>query len=123
MENEKLIIDAVTVLANKLGTTGDHLWGVLVRQAPISSIISLSFFTIGLLMAIIGWRTLFNLAKMIDKPNIDRELLAAAVAIVAIFSFLMSLIILFNIDSVSMWISGLFNPEYWALQQVVHSFR
>ena len=27
-------------LAAKLGTTAEHLWGVLVRQAPISATVS-----------------------------------------------------------------------------------
>jgi hypothetical protein len=30
---------ALTNLATKLGTTAEHMWGVLLRQAPITGVI------------------------------------------------------------------------------------
>ncbi len=35
-------------LAEKLGTTAEHLWGVLMRQAPISGVI-------GILVFVLNW--------------------------------------------------------------------
>lgn len=34
--------ELILELAERLGTTGEHLWGVLVRQAPISGAIDLT---------------------------------------------------------------------------------
>lgn len=35
-------LEALTTLANKLGTTAEYLWGVLIKQAPITVAIELS---------------------------------------------------------------------------------
>lgn len=123
MENEKLVIDAVTVLANKLGTTGTHLWEVLVRQAPVSSIVSMSFYVIGIFLMIIGWKSVFKLLKMSDNPKMDSETCQSIAIFISLISFVISILLLLNIDSINIWISGLVNPEYWALQNVISTFK
>lgn len=123
MENEKLVIEAVNILANKLGTTGTHLWGVLVRQAPISAITSMSLFIVGFLLAILGWIAVGKIMTMLGKPDIDNEIAGSIVAIISSISFLISIILLFNIGSIDIWISGLCNPEYWAFQNLIHTFK
>ena len=35
-------LQALTALANKLGTTAEYLWGVLLRQAPLTGKIACS---------------------------------------------------------------------------------
>lgn len=121
MENEKLLIDAVTIIANKLGTTGAHLWEVLVTQAPISCAINLTIFIISFLLATLGWTAGAKLLAKADKVNNCelRETLSYAGIGIMFLAFIVSLFIVFNLFNVTLWISGFFNPEYWALKQVI----
>ncbi len=48
-------------LAQKLGTTAEHLWGVLIKQAYVDSIIGIIVFTLAALFAWWLWR--FAVAK------------------------------------------------------------
>jgi len=121
MENEKLVIDAITVLANKLGTTGTHLWEVLVRQAPISSLIDLSTFLITCIFIFFTTKNSIRCFKKYEKDDVD-VLLGVSVFLM-LMSFVFTMICLAQLWDASNWLSGLYNPEYWALQNVMSSFK
>ena len=96
-------------LAEKFGTTAEHLWGVLVRQAPISAITDMFlFFFVSM--------ALFFTRKSLLKKEFDRDdgfipwLVWALVLMFFVFLFLVSA------ESI---VAGLFNPEYWALKQLL----
>ena len=114
------------MLANKLGTTGTHLWEVLLRQAPISSISSIILFLSCCIINAIFWKITAIFSKKHDEEeNMHErdkynEAFLGAYIVSAIFSFILLLILCFNCD---VWISGLFNPEYWALQHIIETFK
>lgn len=117
-------LQALTVLANKLGTTAEYLWGVLVRQAPITGVIDLCL-TVGLLFAAACWYR-FVKAKTTKPPKTEEDrhpeadwhdegkffgwisvaLLCAIVGVVVV-------------STLSTTVAALVNPEYWALRQLL----
>jgi cytochrome b len=112
----------IEVLANKLGTTSEYLWGILLRQAPIDAALNL------LQMAIVValWFVLLKIHKslLVENDNgmwsestyksnegAETFMVVSLIAIVVA-----SVFCLFNIHST---INGFFNPEYWAIQEIL----
>lgn len=107
----------VEELAAKLGTTAEHLWGVLVRQAPISGVCD----ALAIVAWIIGLAWALRLVRSKTKETDgDAEwedegaffawlvwgITAAVVMIVAGACF-------------GDIVASIVNPEYWALKQVM----
>lgn len=101
----------VRELAEKLGTTADHLWGVLVKQAGISSTVNtLALVLTGISLAA-AWRWVTKAIKCGDDDSEETALL------VGIFISVVSLVwFICLMSSVSDILSGFINPEYWALK-------
>ena len=109
-------LQALTALANKLGTTAEYLWGVLVRQAPITGAIDLAV----MIAWVAGCVLLVRFVRRKtggDKPEWGDEFgralawfgvvgVCAVVALVVGFEF-------------SHAVAAIVNPEYWALRQVL----
>ncbi len=103
-------------LADKLGTTAEHLWAVLVRQAPINGVVTLVQFA--LLGAYLYW--LLGLrdrsAQWFDDapPKFVGYCVAWAIAaIVSIAAF-------FSLPELA---ASFFNPEYWALDRILDAAK
>ena len=118
--NSKELIEA---LSAKLGTTAEHLWGVLVRQAPISGAVDimLCIFVISLAVWVLY---VVNEKTSMKSTDDDRHnwaewedesaLLAWFVAI--IFCALVIILVGVSADDI---VSAFANPEYWALKQLI----
>lgn len=107
---DKLLRD----LAAKLGTTVDHLWAVLVKQAPIHSAVALLQYALIALACYFWYRS----AKWMYQGKEDERMGAA---ICLIFSGIGLLIVAgFALFSLPEVIAGFFNPEYWALGRVMN---
>ena len=111
-------------LAEKLGTTGENLWSVLVRQAPITGAIDL--------LVVVAWAFAvvwaFRLVRAkTTKPmptEADRYPRAewqneVAFAAWALWVFMAIMVAVIGGASLSGTIGALVNPEYWALKQVL----
>lgn len=106
-------------LAAKLGTTAEHLWGVLVRQAPISAITDI---LTSMLIVFLIWKSLgFVQRKTRDTNDApadwDEEGAFAAWVIWGIAALIGTLCVLCDINYI---VAGFANPEYWALKQILH---
>jgi len=117
---EKLIRD----LAEKLGTTADHLWGVLCRQAPISGITNLLVIGAWATLIIWGFKLLSRKTKTPPKTEKDPypsaewegDGMALAWAIWGIGALITMLVVGCALEGIA---GSLLNPEYWALKQIV----
>lgn len=117
---EKLIRE----LANKLGTTTEHLWGVLIRQAAISGITNL--IVVAAWLAIAWWfysvikrKTLVPPETPEDKyPRAEWDGDSAGIAWGILWLSLAGCAVIFGCTLESV-IGSLVNPEYWALKQIV----
>lgn len=119
MENEKIINDAVTLLSHKLGTTAQHLWEVLIKQAPYSSAIDLLAFII---ICVATFLCIIICFHCWEKTNENGEFIGVSVltTILATIGVIFCFSILFDMST---WLSGLYNPEYWALDQVMSMIK
>ena len=115
MEDLTIFLEA---LAEKLGTTGEHLWKVLINQAKISAItdliwlsIYIPLFIIGTLIIIKKWTIWYNLCS--EEAQVP---FVVFVGTLAFSSVIMLIVTLCGIPNI---VNGFFNPEYWALDNVV----
>ena len=120
-QTTKLISD----LAAKLGTTAEHLWSVLIKQAPIASTVDLLCFVVMLISVPICAKWLIWSFKKCDDADYDVEIvyfiqafIAGAIGIVSLLGILISLG-----GGMSLTIAGFFNPEYWALHEVMSHLK
>ena len=106
----------VSELSEKLGTTAEHLWGVLVAQAPIEA----SLFAGFALLMIAG---LYFSLKYVEKKTVINEEWDSDFSFIAwvLLSIYGLVTLLFSIDAISTIITVIFNPEFWALQQILQA--
>jgi len=112
-------------LADKLGTTAEKLWSVLIAQAPIDATISLfQIFIFGVL-----WVVMYKLNKKFHQPIPDDnyndnlyDKYGPAIGIPMILGVMvLSALTLVGFFYLDMIFAGFFNPEYWALRTVLSS--
>lgn len=112
-------------LAQKLGTTTEYLWSILLKQAPIDATVTL-LQTIFILF--VGWGIFKVHKRLLKKPAnqdyddsyYEKYDLGAMVpmVIVTIGWGIMAIICFCCFGSI---ISGYLNPEYWALKEILSS--
>lgn len=114
-------------LAAKLGTTSEYLWQVLVKQAPISAIIDILLILLVGVAIYLWYRLHRNLMVSKEWPDTgykgtgysryeEGAMIPMALSGMALLVFLG-----ISLACVPSIISGLLNPEYWALQQILHT--
>lgn len=97
-------------LAEKLGTTSEYLWQALIRQAPIEAWTHLLICGFLIMLAVSALRWIRNETEEIGEWQ---------VGVVIAFSVIGFIAVLFLIMESRMIVAGLFNPEYWALKQIL----
>jgi len=112
-------------MAAKLGVTAEHLWGVMVKQAPISGAVDLVI-CIAITVATVWWFRVVirKTTRRSDDPdtylsprsewNDEAAFLAWVSAIVS-----MAVTLIFISASAEGIVSAFVNPEYWALQKLL----
>ena len=114
-------------LAQKLGTTSEYLWSILLKQAPIEATTLLCQTVFVVIYGIFIWEThkylseKVNNGKYIETRYEEYEEKAVLPMAVAVFIFMICFIACFfcfgNI------INGYFNPEYWALEKILNAAK
>jgi hypothetical protein len=116
--NEQLALTLVT-LADKLDTTVEHLWQVMIDQAYISAMTNLTLGIMWILATIVA--TVFVFKKSKEPADEDGRKwsygIELIVYVVVAYMVIASLVILMMIQNDI--ITALYNPEYWALQQLM----
>ena len=105
-------------LAAKLGTTAEHLWGVLVRQAPISATVSAALTLAWVVVLVCGWRYAVRSMKRANEDSILHDEEVRAVVIGSLILVSIATAVAITIGSVGC-VSAFANPEFWALKQVM----
>lgn len=105
-------------LAAKLGTTAEHLWGVLVRQAPISATVSATLTLAWIIVLVCGWRFAVRSMKRSQEDSIMHDEEVRSVVIGALILVSIATAVAITIVSVGC-VSAFANPEFWALKQVM----
>lgn len=114
----------IEVLAAKLGTTAEHLWGVLVRQAPISGAVDLVLCIV--IAVVTAWWVALVKRKTTCPPETESCRYPTAEwrgegAFLAWFTAVIAgvLAMVCIIGSAQGIVAAFANPEYWALKQLV----
>lgn len=112
-------------LAEKLGTTVEYLWEVLVHQALVNSVLLILLMVATVIMGIVLYKLHIRFSKMqpetdkyYAKSLYDRE--EGYVAMMIIFVFIWTVLLFVSIFSFASMITGFINPEYWALQRILN---
>lgn len=122
-------LQALTALANKLGTTAEYLWGVLVHQAPITGAINLLMIA-ALVVGAATWAR-FVARKVVPPKETpgqpwqpaewsDDAAIFFACASAAVLAFAAAVSVIWGLGDA---VSAMVNPEYWALKQVLHLLK
>jgi 4-hydroxybenzoate polyprenyltransferase len=110
-------------LATKLGTTSEYLWRVLLKQAFISGISDIIYY-IALTIATIY---LFWLHKKFSVENEKKQSLYYKkewiILPMGAAGFILIIALLCAIGNIPDTIAALVNPEYWALDQILHKVK
>ena len=114
----------VDQLAQKLGTTSNYLWSILLKQAPVSAIIDLIYF----ILTIIGGIILYKVHKYLASEKNGEESIydenGGFVICIMIFATLIwTVLFIACFFSIGNIINGFFNPEYWAFDKILSSLK
>jgi hypothetical protein len=121
--NDKTIA-LIEKLAEKLGTTSEHLWGVLLHQAPISgavdlfTVIVMIFVAVGLVRFVKGKTTKPARTEYDPYPHAEWRDEAAFLVWLATAAYLV-ITSTVMIGSAQRIVAAFFNPEYWALSYIL----
>lgn len=121
--NDKTL-ELLNRLADKFGTTVEHLWGVLVKQAVISAVTEI----VMALAMVAAWLWLFRFVRRKTTepketaedryPHAEwREEGALIAWLVAALALLLVTIQVYCATTTGL--TALLNPEYWALKQLL----
>jgi hypothetical protein len=103
-------IQLLDTYATKLGTTSELLWGVLLKQAPISATADLILLAFLFLIAgLCFWCS----AKCFDNDDDGK---ATLFCVGVVFSILFTINGACSLSSIA---GAYLNPEYWALQEIL----
>ena len=111
-------------LAEKFGTTAEHLWGVLVTQAPISGFVDLVICA-ALVFAAAGVVQFVKRKTTAPKETEENRYTRAewdaeggelAWAGAAALCLIVGVVVIGSAQDI---VAAFFNPEYWALKHVL----
>jgi hypothetical protein len=117
-------LNVITLLANKLGTTAEYLWGVLLKQAPISGTIDLMIMGAWLIIAVMWSKFVYKKTKPPEATENDRYPDAEWNSEPAFCAWVSAALLWVTVgltvsDSIGGAVAALVNPEYWALRQIL----
>lgn len=116
-------------LAEKLGTNVAHLWDVLIRQAYVSATIELLWYLLIIFLCFYALWKLLSPTRTVAEGENKVSLMGIFLKrdpdggyhILAFFLVIIgSAFIIVLLHDVSSIITRFINPEYWALNQILH---
>jgi hypothetical protein len=116
-------------LAEKLGTTTEYLWQILLNQAKYDVIISFIQMTFMAVFIIATVKIHFKLAKEIPKDPNDKwsryeslydKYEEAAIIPMFFAGIIVIIMVICFLAGFNDLMSAIFNPEYWALNKILN---
>jgi hypothetical protein len=115
--NEKLTI-LLEKLATQLGTTTQYLWKVLLSQAKVDGVKSLLYIAFVIITGLLLFK-LHRKCSNADDGFFCYEQNEAAIMMVLIMTLIWAVMFFVGIGAASDMLNAFFNPEYWALKEVL----
>ena len=112
-------------LADRLGTTSEYLWAVLIKQAPITGAVNLICYALTVLAFVIAWKfrgpILAGIEKLIDTHS---DAVSFVSFMGALFFSVLALVWLgAMVFSIQDTVTAFLNPEYFALDKVLNAVK
>lgn len=108
------LLKRLDVLAAKVGVASEHMWGVLVRQAYIEGISVLVATLLVAIGSVFIWRQFVKSNGAYDDLDVLWLIAGTISTIIGI---------VFLVISVDLVPTAIFNPEYYALKQILTVLR
>lgn len=106
-------------LADKLGTTADNLWKILLHQAPVDATITLIQCLLFLLVPFIVYKVHRRILKM-EYGYGENDGYGIIMILAAVISAILVIVVIFSIGTI---INGYINPQYWALEKILDTLK
>lgn len=125
-ENTAKLIES---LAQKLGTTSEYLWGVLLKQAYVAATVTLiqTILTIAFGVVLYKLHKKFSKKRSTNNSSYSNSLYykheEALVIPMIIGALIWTIFFIAAFLCFGDIINGYFNPEYWALEQVLDKIK
>jgi K+-transporting ATPase A subunit len=113
------VAKTLQVLATQLGTTVEHLWGVLLRQAPITGVVSIIQYIIVFVCCYYAFKGTKYIKTEIDNGSRDETWWCLPIITWVILGVFLAATFFSIDDTVACFI----NPEYWALEHVLYKIK
>ena len=113
-------------LAQKLGTTTEFIWEVLIKQAYISAITDIIYIVLIIIVGILIFKKHYKFSKIYkDDFGTTSEYDESESKIIFMIAIGMLWLIaaLYTFFSIGNIIEGFANPEYWALKQILDAIK
>lgn len=119
-------------LAQKLGTTTEYLWDILLKQAPIQSFISLFELIIIILFGFVLYKIHKRFSVKSDYTDRDgyrhegslySQYEEKIILPMIVGGLIFICLVMYAFCSINEIFNGFFNPEYWALEQILNTFK
>jgi len=116
-------------LANKLGTTTEYLWAILLKQAAVDATTTLCYFIFIVFGGVLLYKLNKKFMRRYQDPNYssnqtcdyeEYEPLGFVMFISTCIWAIMFIVIFFSLSDI---VNGYFNPEYWALDKVLSTLK
>jgi len=117
--NEQLI-GLIDKLAVKLGIAVEILWTALIKQAYVSNTVDLVAFFILAAISIWGFKFIRNKTKDGGEWHDDGDASGISWLLWGLYTIVIALIICLNLSGT---VSGIINPEYWALKEILGAVK
>lgn len=98
-------------LAVKFGTTAEHLWGVLIRQAGIEAWVHTIVAVALIILVVSAWIALKWNFKRLDEGEFEPMFFI-------ILTIVSLLVVIFFIATVADDFTQIMNPEFWAMKKL-----
>lgn len=110
-------------LAHKLGTTSQYLWQVLIKHAKIDATTGLIQAIIVSLFGVVLYKIHKNMMRR-DEQDYNGYYRYEGFGLTMIVAFIAFVIIYFRIlCGITDIINGYFDPEYWALHEIISNIK
>jgi len=117
--------ELIEQLAQKLGTTAEYLWAVLLKQAPISAATDALYFILMIIWGVVLWKLHLYLSKKNGEYDLsiydkqEENVIIPMVTLTLIWG-IWFIAFFFSIGNI---INGFLHPEYWALKEVLGAYK
>jgi len=111
-------------LSQKLGTTTEYLWSVLLKQAPIDATVTLFQTLCVMLFGLALWKIHKRLMKKESEDKYSEtgyeKYEEGAIVPMIIATIIFAILFTIYFCCIGDIVNGYFNPEYWALERILH---